>query len=252
MANSILLVGNVLVDVFSLPSDKEKRLRLGGIIHAARALWGLGVEYHVAYIAPTYLQSELEKYLDVHGVGEKSCIGEVTGASNTILIGDPTEAGDQGYEVLLREVKKVTLLSDNLTDLLERCSFSDILFFPEASDPTELIEILNNDKSSVLHIDANNLPELINSKGNSGQIDVGTLFLSTSSCFFYPEYIGIPKLLENVFSFCDELILKENRGGTRAFAEKGQKLITIPSFPRKIVHSVGVGDAFDATYLSTK
>lgn len=252
MTKPILLVGNVLVDVFTLPGDSEKRLRLGGIAHAARTLWGLGVDYHVAYIAPIYLHDNIEDYFKKHGVNCICCAAEVFGSPNIALIGDPTEAGDQRYELLLREIKKVVLKSAILEKFISDCEFKDILFFPEITDPPELISILSKNKTSTLHIDANNIPDLIDSKGFHGQIKVGSLFLSTSSCFFYPEFKGLSRLLGNVFSFCEELILKENRGGTRAFGKKGDITLSIPCFPRAIMHSVGVGDGFDATYLALK
>lgn len=252
MATPILLVGNVLVDVFNLPGDAEKRLRFGGITHAARVLWGLGVEYNVAYMAPTYLHSELEKYLSSHGAGLISCVGEVMNSPNIILIDEPTEAGDQGYEVLLREIKNVTLRIDNLNKILEEGDCSDILFFPEVCDPPGLIKALSSNKTSTLHIDANNVPGLIDSKGEGGAIKIGSLFLSTSSSFFYPEYVGLQKLKDNVLSFCDEFILKENRGGSRVFVNNGEEELSIPSFPRTIVHSVGVGDGYDATYIALR
>jgi hypothetical protein len=49
------LIGQVLVDVTLSSEQGESKLRLGGLMHAARAMWALGVNYSLGYSAPSYL-----------------------------------------------------------------------------------------------------------------------------------------------------------------------------------------------------
>ncbi|MGL1933139.1 MAG: nucleoside 2-deoxyribosyltransferase [Desulfotalea sp.] len=252
MKKKILLVGNVLIDIYQLQDDIEKRLRFGGITHAARALWCIDSEYHAAYIAPSYIEQDINKYLSHHGCVKATCIGEIFGCPNTILIGDATEAGDQGYDIFLRDHKTVTLDNDALKRLLHEGNFTDILYFPDTTDPTDLLDTLNNQEGIKLHVDLNYQPDFLSTNGNSQNYQIESLFLSTSSTFFYPEYLGIKEITNKTLSACKELVLKENRGGTRVFNKDNNTPLNIPCFPRKTRHSVGVGDTFDAVYISLK
>jgi nucleoside 2-deoxyribosyltransferase len=53
-------------------------------------------------------------------------------------------------------------------------------------------------------------------------------------------------------AIADRLILKENRGGSRAFDFSSQEQLSIPSQTRPIVHSVGVGDVYNAAYVYSR
>ena len=59
----ICILGHFLVDVTFGGSKKEPKLRFGGIAHAARTAWALGVPYTLAYLAPTYLDEQINLFL---------------------------------------------------------------------------------------------------------------------------------------------------------------------------------------------
>ena len=46
------------------------------------------------------------------------------------------------------------------------------------------------------------------------------------------------------------MVLKENRGGSRSYNFAAKKIVGTGAQQRRISHSVGVGDVFDATYIS--
>src|SRR5688500_10171851 len=127
------LVGQVLVDV-TLSKHDETKLRLGGIMHAARAMWALGVPYSIAYTAPSYLHELITDFAKKHGVDECICIGEIDDCPNVILIPEPTEAGSQGYEYLLRESQRPRMLPQRVTELGQKKQLTDFLIFPGGFD----------------------------------------------------------------------------------------------------------------------
>jgi hypothetical protein len=53
-SSNLLLIGQVFVDVTLGSAGEQIKLRLGGIFHAARAVWAMGVPYVLAYVAPDY------------------------------------------------------------------------------------------------------------------------------------------------------------------------------------------------------
>ena len=101
--SKICLIGEVIVDVSLVSAEQDKKMRLGGIIHAARTLWAMGIEYDLLYISPDYLSEQIEEYAQRHGASSTIKIGTVIGAPNIILMSEPTEAGDQGYELLSKQ-----------------------------------------------------------------------------------------------------------------------------------------------------
>ena len=78
-------------------------MRLGGVVHAARALWATGQDYAVGAFCPGYLVEQAPTYLTEHGCQEFVLLGEVIGAPNVIAIADVREVGHQGYEDILRD-----------------------------------------------------------------------------------------------------------------------------------------------------
>ena len=100
---SLLLVGEVYID-FTLPSaNSQSKLRLGGIIHAARGLWAIDAKFAVAAVCPAYLVDQARTYLESMGCAEFIWLAEVSGAPNLMAIGDPTELADQAYQDILRD-----------------------------------------------------------------------------------------------------------------------------------------------------
>ena len=104
---AICLIGDIMVDVTLKSRDSDIKLRLGGIVHAARTLWALGVSYDVAYFAPTYLDYQIKEYLIHHGCSNITKLGDIIGAPYVFLIQEPKEIDSQGYEFLLRDELKL-------------------------------------------------------------------------------------------------------------------------------------------------
>ena len=105
----LLLVGEIFID-FTLPKARaESKLRLGGIVHAARGLWAIDGEYSVAAVCPAYLVDKARVYLQHLGCTEFIWLAEVKGSPNVMAIGDLTELADQGYQDILRDEKSIEL-----------------------------------------------------------------------------------------------------------------------------------------------
>ena len=141
-----LLVGEVFVDFTITAPGKQNKLRLGGIAHAARGFWALDTPFRAAVILPSYLEDIARNYLTALGCIEFCVLGRVRGAPNVIVIQDPTEVTDQGYEALLREEKAVDLSAIDLTGV--ECQ--DILIFPGTYDLAKVCEVLP--KTALLHL----------------------------------------------------------------------------------------------------
>ncbi|WP_316822570.1 nucleoside 2-deoxyribosyltransferase [Pedobacter gandavensis] len=241
----ILLIGDVLVDVTLETSEQELKMRLGGIIHAARGLWAMNINYSVAYFSPSYLDLQIHDYLKEHGCIDVIKLGNVTGSPYVFLIKEVKEVGDQGYDFLLREDIEITYDQDAF-NLLAKNNYEDILMISGNYDQARLI----NHISGNIHIDiANNVMDL--SYFESLNKKIKTVFISTSSTLFQSHFFGDLNLFNELFkNYTDKIILKENRGGSR-----GYNFITGESFSAsaqtsKINHSVGVGDVFDACFIA--
>jgi nucleoside 2-deoxyribosyltransferase len=240
-----LLVGEVFVDLSITPPGKQNKLRLGGIVHAARAFWALDKRFSAAVILPSYLEDIARSYLTALGCVEFYVLGRVRGAPNVIVIQDATEVSDQGYEALLREEKVVELSAIDLAAL--KCE--DILIFPGTYDLASVCEGLP--KTAVLHLDvAYDLadPAMLAKLPQT----VRTVLISTSSPLFAPiANNGIKGVIES-FKACSSatVILKENRGGARMVVDASTNIVSLPAQLGSTVNSVGVGDVFAATYVT--
>jgi len=244
--SQICIVGDILVDISLKNSNTPLKMRLGGIIHAARSLWAMNIDYCIGYFAPSYLDSHIQKYLPQIGCSKILKLGNVQNCPYTMLIDEVKEVGDQGYEFILRDNIKISY--DEIT--VKELSNYDDIFFISGNYDLSLI-ITNIPVSSKIHYDiANNINDLEELK-----IDrkFETLFISTSSKIFknicdnnmfaIESFIGLFETMTNI------LLLKENRGGSRAYNFKKKKIENIPAQTQKIVHSVGVGDVYDMVYI---
>lgn len=240
----IALVGHVVVDV-TLP--EKRKLRLGGICHAARALWALGETYALGWVAPNYLRKALVRFGTEYGARESVQIGEANGWPSVMLIGEPTEAGDQGYDLILRSELEVSYAD---TELIRMRGFgcSEWLLFPQDIDIGRVIETAQIDLANVRTEIPDNPDELLAAARVRGPFR--TLISSTSTEAFRSSGTA-EELKRRCMGLADELLLKENRGGSRLFSGAGLGgCVDVPAFPRPIQHSVGVGDAFNAAYAA--
>ncbi|WP_227590651.1 nucleoside 2-deoxyribosyltransferase [Cereibacter sphaeroides] len=228
----------------STPMSSAK-MRLGGVVHAARGLWALNVPYSVAAICPDYLVSEAEAYLYAHGCTNFIQVGTVLGAPNVFLIGDAREVGHQGYENILREAKKV--LTFDLDEKLR--GFKNIVVYPGTFDFEGIVKNLDSDAKITVDIayDVNDADELSRVYGASH-----ALAISTSSELFSSlalENLG-PLLKACKTRSAKHLLLKENRGGSRLFDLESGESWEIPATLARTVNSVGVGDVYTAVFAA--
>lgn len=243
--HNLLLVGEVFVD-FTLPkAEADPKLRLGGIVHAARGLWAIDADYSVAAICPCYLVDQARAYLAHHGCRDFIWLAEVKGAPNVMTIGDPTEVADQAYQNILRDIKTVEYLS-GAKDLK---AFKTCLIFPGSFDLAALRGYLAEDVQASFDI-AYDVPDLRPMDAYKGNL--ATAITSTSSPMF------LEKTTENMSGLLGDLrelspqafLLKENRGGSRVFNFRSGQIDEIPALLGETVNSVGVGDVYSAVFVS--
>lgn len=245
MSGGLILIGEVIID-YSLSINSKSKMRLGGIIHAARGAWAVGIKFSVAYYAPKYLISEVENYLKDLGCKNSICLGHIDGSPNAVIIKESKEIGDQGYDFILQD-QKVIINNDKALAKLKESKFDKSLIIWGEFPIHPILSSLNED--CLLYIDpASSKIELSTFKDfNSRSIE--TLFISTSTEIFKKEWKGSLISLFNLnnFSIVNNFILKENRGGSRLITRKGE-ILNCPSFEREIIHSVGVGDVYDTIF----
>lgn len=236
------MIGEVTVD-FTMPTHASgAKVRLGGVVHAARGLWASGREYAVGAFCPAYLVGQAGDYLNAHGCRQFVLLGEIVGAPNVVAIADVQEVGHQGYEDILRDARQVVPIADHLPlDV-----YDTVVVFPGSYELGTVTSRLKRGARVTLDaaydVDANDLLSIV------GQIDA--LVISTSSDLF--KDLGsddIAPLLELARSSgANQLLLKENRGGSRLFDLKTGEVEKITASLSVTTNSVGVGDAFTAVF----
>lgn len=240
-----LLVGEVFLDYTITERGVENKLRLGGIVHAARGFWSLGQPFSVAAVLPEYLDETARKYLEKLGCVEFHIAGRVNGAPNVIALFDATEAGDQGYEILLREEKSVELSTLDLTT----SRFQEVLMFPGSYDLRAVCRMLPS--SATLSLDVAydlNDPSILSGLTQP----IRAIFLSTSSTLFHAledkNVLGVAAMFAKASPSI--VVLKENRGGARMLKCATGEVEAIPAQLGATVNSVGVGDVFAAAFTT--
>jgi nucleoside 2-deoxyribosyltransferase len=246
MKPTICLVGLVVVDVLQLKSGPI--VRLGGIFHAAKALSAFGCDFEIAYVAPSYLDHEIASYARQLGASKVMKVGDVEGCPNVLLVGEPTEAGSQGYEFILDSQRRCCLNLSEFEFRLREKVFTDVIIFPGGFALGGILSALKR-MDVCVHVDANFDPKKFSDFRELGR-PLQTLILSTSSNTFLEDFKGdCAKICTAGLKYAQAFILKENRGGCRYFRRHSAIAINIPAFPRKISHSVGVGDCFNSVYV---
>lgn len=245
MTRRVVLVGEVVVDVTLPTATDQTKLRMGGVMHAARALWAIGVRYDIAYFCPAYLDGAVSKFARAHGARRAVKIGNVAGAPNVMLIGEAKEAGAQGYEHLLRDEVEHAFDPRAFRRLLG--GRSSVLIIGGDFDLVPILWTLRSVDAEV-HYDLGNGPATLVALSKLGR-PLATLFFSTSATEFPKFRRGLPhSVVKLAGRHSDCVVLKENRGGSRCHLATGESFET-GSQRRAIVHSVGVGDAFDAAFV---
>jgi len=244
---SVCIIGDILVDVTLKSKNIPLKMRPGGIIHAARALWAMEVEYCLAYFAPSYLVKEIEEYMITLGNPKLIYLGEVDRCPYVMLINEAKEIGNQGYEFPLRDKIEIKYNSENLEKLTE---FSNVLIISGNFHLKKVLAYLN--ESCKISIDvANNVSDIGSLKNEDVKFE--KIFVSTSSelfrQFLQKGKFEIQMFVEQFIEITNKIILKENRGGSRAYDFEKKELISVGSQTQPIVHSVGVGDVYCAVCL---
>jgi nucleoside 2-deoxyribosyltransferase len=244
-ARPVWLIGDAIVDVTLASGSNPAKLRFGGVMHAARALYGADVGYAIAYVAPGYARAQFERFAAAHGALECVCVGAVVGCPNVLVIPEATEAGEQGYEFLLRDEREVIPDPNALGSAL--AGAGDVVVLADATSWRAIAPLLA--AASVLHVDADVAPAAL--AGELGR-PFDTYMLSTSAQTFRSELDGSVERLRDAAADarCARVLFKENRGGARLLSTEGD--VSVPAFVRPIAHSVGVGDAFDALYVALR
>lgn len=243
----LLLIGEIFLD-FTLPSSiADSKLRLGGIVHAARGLWAVDQNFAVAAVCPAYLVDSAQRYLEELGCKEFIWLADVEGAPNLMAIGDPTEVADQGYEEILRCEKAVKFLEDSK----DIGSFRRCLLFPGRFDLSHVADLISDQAEISIDL-AYDLPNLEALEAFNGRIFA--LITSTSSEIFLEKAAtDFAEFKDDLSSFSPQcLLLKENRGGSRLFDLTGDDDDEIPAQLGETVNSVGVGDVYSAVFVSLK
>lgn len=242
--DTVLIVGELVIDFTLAQRGVMCKLRLGGIAHAARGMWAAGLKYSVAAFCPQYLVDEASHYLDEFGCKEFIWLGDVIGAPNVILIGDVTEVSHQGYEDLMSDTK-VVKVNDPLPCLE---AYKKIVVFPGRFDINVLANAFTEDARFSFDI-AYDLEDLSSLKEFYGRVQA--VIISTSSPLFMKlgkDDIG--GLLNAVRALSpDVFLLKENRGGSRLFDLRNNSVEEIPATLGNTVNSVGVGDVYSSVMV---
>ena len=238
----ICLVGDILTDVTLATANNPLKMRLGGIVHAARALWAMDVEYAVAYFAPSYMDSHIEMFLKEHDCKAIIKLGNVTNCPYTMLIQEVKEIGNQGYEFLYHDDIDIDY---DLSTIKELNSFDELMFISGNYDMNKVLKLVEEDID--IHCDvANNVDNI---EGLPQNRILETLFISTSSNIFKNQYSDFDAFCSILRPHAKRIVLKENRGGSRVYDTALGEVYQIPSQTSSITHSVGVGDVYDVVSL---
>jgi nucleoside 2-deoxyribosyltransferase len=246
-AGLVYVVGQAIVDVMLRSADNPTKLRLGGILHAARTLWAMNVPYGLAYIAPDYLRRQTELYALHHGANIVQQVGSVQGAPNVILIEDPTEAGAQGYELLLRDEQVTEVFATEIERIARDTNVTEVFIFPGGFDLPRVLRAFHKSKAR-MHIDiANGVDDITQLTALRRKFAV--ISSSTSSDLFLTEYAGdVLDFVSALAGYGESVLFKENRGGARLFRGSVNDTVMVPAHLRPILHSVGIGDCYDVVF----
>jgi len=239
---NICLVGDIIVDVTLKNKSEDLKMRLGGIVHSARALWAISSSYSIGYISPNYLDTRIFDFFIYLDNPPLVKVAETLNAPNLILIEEAREVGSQGYELILREEIKHRFFDFKFpicaSILITSGQFEIPSILEKVDDTPVSLELANMNIKSLTDLN----------------YKFKNIYISTSSEIFQ-TYIKNNEFDFKCFAlqfkeFCDILIFKENRGGTRLYSFLENKTYQVSSQTKPIQHSVGVGDVFNAIFES--
>ena len=243
-----LIIGEVFIDTHLDIIDVNGPLvRLGGIFHSARAFSAFDMEYALAFYAPDYLEDDINYYSCV--LKAKGCfkLGTIKNAPNVMLVNESKESGNQGYYNVLKD-QALFINTETIKNILNVVNPTDILIYPGRYDTNKIIKELKDFKGDIhidFHYDSGNILQ-------ETKLDIKTIILSTSSLIFKDLCNGTIEGIINYFQpYSIECILvKENRGGSFCYSLLKNKIYESPAYYVPTMHSVGVGDVYNAIFIS--
>lgn len=235
----ILVIGDIFIDTH-MDISEQKINRIGGIFHSIRALNALGISSEILYCGSTFIEEHISKYEKKLGILKSNRCFNRLGSPGIFLVEHSNELHSNKYEYILPEEEKIEL-DISLLNQMDFSTFTDVLIFPGTYDLDIILEKISRCNLNI-HIDMQY--EYIE-KLKPYKID--TIFISIDSNNTLDNTI---KYLESKKNW-NTAILKENRGGSVAFNSSGDKY-EIPSFLFGSIHSVGVGDVYNSSYLVYK
>lgn len=246
----VLIIGEIFTDQhLDIKENNKSVSRLGGVFHAARACSSLDVEYALAYYAPAYMNNSICKFgKEILGAKELYCLGIIDGSPNVMLIGNSDETGDQSYDNILCD-QTIIVNEKELNDIINAFLPTDIVLFPGRFCNKDFVEKVRKLKVN-LHIDMNYDSDAIY---DNLTYNAQTVFLSTSSTVF--KHFFQKNNNNDLIDFFNkknvkQLIVKENRGGSWGYDYINRQNYEAPAFfVNRFVHSVGVGDVYDISFL---
>jgi nucleoside 2-deoxyribosyltransferase len=249
-----LIIGEVYTDVHLKITDVNNPIvELGGIFHSARAFNSVDAVYALAYFAPSYLIKSIEEFSNVLKSEQNYCLGIIDGSPNVMIVSESKESGPQGYIDVLKDQTSVTYQRNKVREIIEEFKPSDILIYPGKYDISELLNELHAYGVRV-HIDFHYNSQYIVDELRKNKLNqsINTAIISTSSELFKEvcgsSFRGTIEYFREITT--DTILLKENRGGARLFDYRVNKVVNIPAFLTKTIHSVGVGDCFNSIFLN--
>lgn len=235
----ILIVGDIFIDTHTDISEKKVN-RIGGIFHAIRGLSAFDVDSSLIYCATEFMNEYIDKYKQQLNIAEAYHCFKRTGSPGIFIIDHSNELHDNRYEYILPEEERVEFIPDSMTSINFE-EITDVLVFPGTYDLEHVLNLLKKHNIKI-HIDMQ-----YEDLDKISPYDIETLFISISST-------KIQKQIENYLHQNNNwttAVLKENRGGSKVLTSSGETY-QIPSFLLGSIHSVGVGDVYNATYLCHK
>jgi nucleoside 2-deoxyribosyltransferase len=218
-------------------------------MHAARAFWAMKIHFGFAYVAPDYLKQDAEEWATRYGATHVCQIGTISRCPNVVLVGEGKEIGDQHYEYLLRDQSRCEMHPNALKETIGASDFTSFILFPGGFPLAPVLGELGRTQADVF-ADINFVSSDVRELSSLGR-KFSSLILSTSSDLFLDGLDADPtRLTESLGNYCETILLKENRGGSRLFRSDATSFVSTPSQIRPVLHSVGVGDFFDAVFVA--
>ena len=224
----------------SHPGDPNLvKMRLGGVVHAARMAWALGIPFDLAIITPSYVEADARDYLQALGARSVQTVGQVSGSPNVILIPAPKETGPQNYQWVIGDGTQISIDAKALRAALLTTGDDEVLVFLDDRD-VEGLRLAWPGTERAVHVDSSLRPDEVAWLGPDIYI---TSAPSRTGSPIDPEEIAQSAIALGVRI----VVVKENRGGASGWT--AEKRFAAPAVLGPVRHSVGVGDAYDVALL---